>query len=278
MKKMTKKMCALLLALVVGSAMLFTGCGGGSQSEGGSDALSTIMENGSIKVAISLGNEPWCWKDKDGKITGMAIDLIEGFAESIEVKVEYDTYDFSGLIPAIQAGKDDIIATNLTRKPSRATQVTYTDPVGCSFGTVIVKKGKFKEPSELDNEKITLTTETGSIYADVGEENFPKATMKTTENNSDALAAVKAGRADAMVTDLAIASAACAADDSIEYLTPYIYTDTLGFAVSCSSDSYTLNECFNTYMKVIKADGTYNEIYKKYFGHDWEPTNTDATM
>ena len=101
--------------------------------------------------------------------------------------------------------------------------------------------------------------------------------MNPTENNSDALAAVKAGRADAMVTDLAIASAACAADSSLTYLEPYIFTDTLAFAVGCSADSYTLAEAFNTWLKVAKADGTYGAIYQKYFDEEWSPQN-DATM
>lgn len=274
---MKKKIITLIavFTLVVSS---FASCGGGGGSAAsGEDVLSRIKADGTIKVAISLGNEPWCWKNEDGEIVGMAIDLIEGFASAAGIEVAYDTYDFSGLIPAIQEGKDDIIATNLTRKAERALSVTYTDPVGCSFGTCIYKKGAFKTAEDLNKDSVQLTTEVGSIYESVGTETFPNAKMNPTENNSDALAAVKAGRADAMVTDLAIATAACNADSSLTYLEPYIFTDTLAFAVGCSADSYTLAEAFNTWLKVAKADGTYAEIYAKYFDEEWSPQN-DSTM
>ncbi len=277
MKIKSKKVISLIAVLIL-VVTAFTSCagGGGGESSGG-DVLERIKSEGTIKVAISLGNEPWCWKNEDGEIVGMAIDLIQGFADAAGIQTSFDTYDFSGLIPAIQEGKDDIIATNLTRKAERALSVTYTDPVGCSFGTCIYKKGAFKTADDLNKDTVQLTTEVGSIYEDVGTETFPNAKMNPTENNSDALAAVKAGRADAMVTDLAIASAACAADNSLEYLEPYIFTDTLAFAVGCSADSYTLAEAFNTWLKVAKADGTYAEIYQKYFNEEWSPHN-DATM
>ena len=273
-----KRKIALLLVTIIVAMTALAGCGGGGGDAGSSgDVLSRIKADGTIKVAISLGNEPWCWKNEDGEIVGLAVDLIQGFADAAGIQVAYDTYDFSGLIPAIQEGKDDIIATNLTRKAERALNVTYTDPVGCSFGTCIYKKGAFNSAEDLNKDSVQLTTEVGSIYESVGTENFPNAKMNPTENNSDALAAVKAGRADAMVTDLAIATAACKADDSLTYLTPYIFTDTLAFAVGCSADSYTLAEAFNTWLKVAKADGTYAALYEKYFDEEWSPQN-DATM
>ena len=272
-----KRKIALFLVTVIVAMTALTGCGGGGSSSSSGDVLSRIKADGTIKVAISLGNEPWCWKNESGEIVGLAIDLIQGFADAAGIEVAYDTYDFSGLIPAIQEGKDDIIATNLTRKAERALNVTYTDPVGCSFGTVIFKKGAFKTAEDLNKDSVQLTTEVGSIYEGVGTETFPNAKMNPTENNSDALAAVKAGRADGMVTDLAIATAACNADSSLTYLEPYIFTDTLAFAVGCSADYYTLAEAFNTWLKVAKADGTYAALYQKYFDEEWSPQN-DATM
>lgn len=282
MKNYVKKaFCvALVLALVCTSLV---GCGSSGSTDaagsgGSGDVLARIVKDGEFKVAISLGNKPWCWKDDDGQIKGFAVDLVNLYAESIGIKTELVTLEFSGLIPAIQAGKADMIATNLTRKASRATTILYTDGVGSSYGVAIVKKDRFNSIEELNSESITTTTETGSIYVDVGKEAFPLATMSPTGNNSDALAAVKAGRADAMVTDLTIATAACAADSSIEFLTPYIYTDTFGFAAACSSDAYTFVESFNTFLRVIKADGTYAELYKAYFENDWVPTFTDAAI
>lgn len=271
---------ALALLMVVSMAAMFTGCSsqGDAAASGSNDVLARIMSNGKVTVAISLGNEPWCWKDTDGQIKGLAIDLIEDYAKKMEIKVEYTTLDFSGLIPAVQAGKADIIATNLTRKPSRAAQVLFTEPVGCTFGVALCRAGEFASLDDINQSSVTLTTEVGSNYETVGTENFPNAVMSPCENNSDALAAVKAGRADVMVTDLAIASKACAADSSLTVMQPYIYTDTLAFAVKCDSSAVTFAESFNIYLRVAKADGTYAALYEKYFGETWVPNYADAAM
>ncbi|MCE5236550.1 MAG: ABC transporter substrate-binding protein [Clostridiaceae bacterium] len=276
MKSTLKKIvCVTLILTMLG---LMFGCTSGNASSSSEDVMAAIMRKGKVTAAISLGNEPWCWRDTDGQIKGVAIDLIEGFAKSIDVEVEYVILEFSGLIPAIQAEKADIICTNLTRKPSRATSILYTEGVGSTYGVVIVRKGEFNAIEDLNNANVTLTTEVGSIYEEVGTSTFPNAKMSPTENNSDALAAVKAGRADAMVTDLGIATAACAQDDTIEYLTPYIFTDTFGFAAKCSVSAVTFVECFNIYLRVIKSDGTYASIFEKYFDKQWVPTFMDAAI
>lgn len=278
MKKYAKKVLCLVLAMVMACTMLAACSAGAGSAAASQDELQKIMSNGKITVAISLGNEPWCWKDADGEVKGLAIDLIEGFAEKMEIDIEYVTLEFSGLIPAVQSGKADIIATNLTRKPSRAASVLFTESVGCTFGVALTRKGEFASLDDINNSSVTLTTEVGSNYETVGTETFPNATMAACENNSDALAAVKSGRADVMVTDLAIASSACAADDSLEYMTPYIYTDTLAFGVKCDASAMTLAEAFNTHLRVIKADGTYAALYEKYFGNEWVPMYTDSAM
>ena len=280
MKHLAKKLACLALAVMM-TATLLVGCGSSGSSAataGSEDVLTRVMADGKFTCAISLGNEPWCWKDSDGQVKGLAIDLIEGFAEKMELKIDYTTLEFSGLIPAVQAGKADIIATNLTRKPSRAASVLFTEAVGSTYGVALVRKGEFASLDDINKPTVTLTTEVGSNYETVGTETFPNAVMSACENNSDALAAVKSGRADVMVTDLAIATAACAADSTLEYMTPYIYTDTLAFAVHCSADAYTFCEAFNTYLRVIKADGTYAALYEKYFGNTWTPTYTDGAM
>ena len=171
---------------------------------------------------MNLGNEPWAYTDTDGAYNGMAVDLISGFAEQIGVEVEYSPLEFSSMIPAIQSDKADIICTNLTRKASRATSVTFTEPVGGSYVVAVVRKDTLTSVEEINSSDITLTTESGTIHEDIAAENSPEATMSAVNQNADAIAALKAGRADVFLTDLTIAEAACAADDSITIIdTPY---------------------------------------------------------
>ena len=86
--------------------------------------LSRVMASGKVVAAFNLANAPW--EDKDpasGNFTGMSVDLMQGFAKGIGVQVEFMPLEFGSLIPAIQAGKADIICTNLSRTMARSTKV-----------------------------------------------------------------------------------------------------------------------------------------------------------
>lgn len=277
MKKTVKRLMAIFYAASM-LLLIASGCtsaGTGTTSE--EDLLDAIMRKGKIVVCLNTGNEPWGYMNvENNNIEGMAIDLINGFAESIGVETEIQPYEFSSLIPAIESGKADIICTNLTRTATRATSVLFTEPVGSSIGVAIIRKGEFATIDDLNKEGIISTTEGGTIWEDVSKDVLPNATMSPVTMTSDAIAALKAGRADTFLTDITIATAAVNADDSLEYLPKPIYLDTFAFAVKCDASSYTFIEAFNTYLRLIKLDGTYGELYETYFGEEWVPNTTEV--
>lgn len=277
-KNLCKKTLVFLLAILM-LALALVGCSAKSATADASQSLlQKVLNSGKIVVTLNLGNEPWGYTDENGEYGGMAVELIRGFADQIGVQAEFSPLEFSSMIPAIQSGKADIICTNLTRKASRATSVTFTEPVGCSYVVAVVRKDTLTTIESLNDSNITLTTEAGSIHEDIAKESFPNAKMSAVNQNADAIAALKAGRADAFFTDMTVAQAACAADDSITIIDTPIYVDTFAFAVKCDTSSWTFVEAFNTYMRLIKADGTYGKLYEQYFNEPWSPITTEVGM
>lgn len=277
-KSCLTKLAAVFLALVLALSLL-AGCAKQGTSDGGSqDLMKKVLNSGKLVVTLNLGNEPWGYTDSDGAYHGMAVDLINGFAEQIGVEVEFSPLEFSSMIPAVQAGKADIICTNLTRKASRATSVSFTEPVGGSYVVAVVRKDTITSVDEINRSGVTLTTESGTIHEDIAKENFPNATMSAVNQNADAIAALKAGRADVFLTDLTIAEAACDVDDSIAIIDTPVYVDTFAFAVNCDASSYTFIEAFNTYLRLIKLDGTYGKLYEQHFGESWDPILTESGL
>lgn len=275
MKKMLK-----VLAIVMIAGLLLVSCGGksgtgdsASSSKGGEvELLTKVLKDGKITVALNLANAPFSYKETDsGKIAGMAADLIEGFANGIGVKVEYLTLEFPGLIPAIQSGKADIICMNLSRTIPRAAQVLFTEPVGSAPGVAVIRKGSFKNFDEINKKGVILTTEAGTVHEEIAASVFPNATMKAVPQNADAMAALKSGRADVFATGMDVAVSMKEKDPGIDYLPEFVFTDSFAFAVALSKNSFTFWEAFNNYMRLIKLDGTYGEIYKKYFDATWVP-------
>lgn len=274
-----KKMLAVLLVgvMIMVSAIGCGGKGDGADSSGSGDLLSSIMEEGKIVAAIEVGNEPWSYTDPNtNEYTGFSIDMITGFAEAIGVEVEFTPLEFSELIPAVQSGRADIISSNISRTAARAATVLFTEPVGYSNCVVLVREDSgISSISDLDNADYTITAPAGSIQEELAKENFPNADVSTLTSTTDAIAALKAGRADAYVTDSIQAYPLMESDATLVMLPENLNSDTVAFALNLSTSSYTLRDAFNTYLKVIKLDGTYNELYNKYFDTDWVPLTTE---
>ena len=280
MKKRLKKAMALMLSMVLLICLtLAAGCG--SQGSGGTneeDLLTKIRNAGKMVVCTNV-TEPWNYTDPEtGEVTGMGVEIIEGFAEDMGVEVEYSTLEFASLIPAIEDGKADIIVTNLTRTVERATsKILYTDCVGSAQIVAVIQKGSYASIDEVDQKGVSLTTEAGTISEEIAPDVFKNAEMSACNTNADAIAALTSGRADAFITDTNVASSVVSSNKDLEYIDETVYLDTYAFGVKLDSSSYTFVEAFNTYLQLIKADGTYGELYEKYFGVAWLPDATDVS-
>jgi len=265
------------IVLILACAMMLSCLGGCADKQAAAsetqDVLKKVMDSGKLVVAFEIGNEPWGYTDAEsGEYTGFSIDLMSGFAESIGVEIEWKPLEFSEMIPAVQAGKVDIIASNISRTTARAATVLFTDAVGYSSCVALTMEGSsLSSVNELNDSGVTITAPAGNMYEEMAYEMFPNATVSALASTSDAIAALKAGRADVYLTDTNQAYRLMKSDPSVVALPEYLATDTVAYALNLDVSSYTLRDAFNTYLKVIKIDGTYNEIYKTYFDSDWTP-------
>lgn len=70
---------------------------------------------------------PWASVDQ-GKYVGIAPDAVRAIAKQQGFTVKFRSMSFSSLIPALKAGKIDILVTGLTVTPKRAQQIDFTVP------------------------------------------------------------------------------------------------------------------------------------------------------
>jgi len=270
-------LCGLMIFVVSFTLSCSRGSGGGRTQATSNDLLARILKSGKIIATLNVGNPPWSYQEGE-KFVGMGVDLIEGWAKGVGVTVEYMPLEFQGLIPAIESGKADIITMNLSMTVPRSVRVMYTDSVGKGAGVAVIIKGTYANFDEINKVGVTIGTETGTIHETVGEEVFPKASMQTVPGTADGFAALKARRIAAMLTDDSVGLLMTSQDPNLEMMKQYTYTDSLAFAVKMGTDSYTFLQSFNTYMKLIKINGTYGNIYRKYYDAEWVPTSISNSM
>ena len=269
MKNFWLTLMSVFLAVAVFTGDVFAG--------DAKDALDEIVKRGKLVVATELGTPPWAYKDpKTGEITGFTVELARILADELGVKLEIKTYEWAGIIPSLLTGKVDMLAACLTRTVPRSAKLMYTEPYVNMPGLVLVRKGEFDTLGVLDNKKVVLTATTGSVWEQIAEKRLPNATIRTNPTNADNAIALQTRRADGYLNDkLQLVTAMQKYPGQFELIEKPLAWDSFAFAVRY--DSFKLWNTVNLYMRLIKMDGRYAELFEKYLGYKWVPTPETAS-
>ncbi len=124
-----------LPALVVGAtalALLVSGCGAAApvtkpKPKTTNAWLSNIEKNGVLQLAV-MPDPPFMYENaQTGKWQGPYIQLLQSWAKSIHVKINYVANTYTTVIAAIQAG-DVELAPGLSYTPARGQVVWFSNP------------------------------------------------------------------------------------------------------------------------------------------------------
>lgn len=270
---MNKKIVSILVCVIF-SVLAF----GSSLLAQEKDALDLAVERGKLYVSTELGNAPWAFEDpKTGEITGFTIELVKMYAEELGIGLEVKTFDWAGIIPSLTTGKVDMVAAPLSRTIPRSVNILYCEPYVIDPGVGYALKGKFKDLSELNKEGIVITTTAGSVHEIKAKELFPEATISPLATVADTTAAVLAGRADVSLTSKIVAEQIIQANPNLEII-PGGYTFMDSFACAVRFDSFKLWTSFNMFMRMIKLDGRYAQLYEKWLGIEWQPISIETAL
>lgn len=155
--------------------MLFACSDGNTSNETTSKAITESVENTYIEtgdlaalkkrkqIRILLPKHSDVLLPRAGSSLGFEQELAVSFAESMELKPVLVYIDnFEDLIPALQAGKGDIIAANLTITKTRKQQIAFTVPIDHSKEQLVVRADdtSLKSKEQLDGKTIAVQKDT----------------------------------------------------------------------------------------------------------------------
>ena len=267
----THKLLSIALALALVFALFgLAGCGGAEEepaeepTEEPMEETFETIEPGLILVGSDTAFPPFEFIENN-EVKGFDVDLMNAIGDKLGYDVEFKTEIFDTLIPTLQAGgKFDVIASGMTIKPERQELIDFSDPYYDSNQSIAMKKGStYASPSDLAGKKIGIQSgTTGEAWA---KENVEGAELVPFKNATDAFAALAAGNVDAVVNDLPVTAELLKEDDRGLEIAAQIPTgEQYGFAVS--KDNPGLTAAINAALAEIKSEGTYAEIYQKWFG------------
>ncbi|MBR7040911.1 MAG: transporter substrate-binding domain-containing protein [Clostridia bacterium] len=202
---------------------------------------------------------------EDTEIVGIDAEIAAAICEKLGYQLEIIDMDFATLIPAVVSGKIDFAMAGMTVTEERMQSVNFSVTYATGVQSIIVPiDGPIKNVDDLYAEGASYTIgvqegTTGDIYCtdDFGDENVLK--FKT---GPDAVAALAAGKIDAVVLDNNPAKAYIETYDNLILLdTDYAVED---YAIAIALDNAELKEKIDAALAELIADGTVDEIILKY--------------
>jgi ABC-type amino acid transport substrate-binding protein len=182
--------------------------------------LEAIKKAGKIIVGTSADYPPYeFYKETNGKheIVGFDIEIAKEISKDLGVKLEIKDFQFDELMPALQAGEIDFIASGITPTKEREkyfdfTKVYYTAEKGIAVR--VLDKEQYGSVESFAGK--TVGIQAGMIPEDIVKEQIPNANIKAFEKVSELVAALKDKQIDAFVAEKVIIDAY--ADQNKEYV------------------------------------------------------------
>lgn len=167
-------------------------------------ALDRILQRKELIVGISGNQPPLNVTTKEGKIIGLDADLATYMAAAMGVKLTFSPMPFAELLPALLAGKVDMVVSGMSMAPDRNLKVAFVGPYfvsGKSIVTTAEKADSLSGPADLAAPDIKLVALEGSTSQALIRTVIPMAQLQTATDYDKALDLVVHGKADAIVAD-----------------------------------------------------------------------------
>lgn len=248
---------------VVG-ALALGACGGAPSTESTMATTDTATGDTTLVVATEPAFPPFESQASDGSLKGFDIDLMNAIGEAAGFTVEFESLPFDGIIPALQAGTIDAAISAMTITPERAETVSFSRPY-FKAGLAIAVQDSTTDVTSLESlEGKRIAAQIGTTGASKANE-IPGAEVRTFDSAPLALQELSNGNVDAVINDAPVTLYAIKEGGLTglkvtgELLTEEFY----GIAIPKDSENVAL---INEGLTTIIEDGTYAEIYQKWFG------------
>ncbi|UAL50950.1 transporter substrate-binding domain-containing protein [Bacillus sp. CMF21] len=255
---MKKVLLFMISILVIG---VLAACGSSDNGSG--------EEKKVLKMATSADYPPFEYIDtaKGSDIIGFDVDLAKAIGKELGYEIKVEDMDFTGLIPALQAKKADMVLAGMTPTEERKKSVDFSDVYYTAKHMIISKKGSgIKSVEDLEGK--TVGVQLSSIQEGKAEELAKEVNIKVENRNRipELIQEMKSGRFDAAIIEDTVAKGYFEKDKELEGITIEDgETEEAGSAIAFPKDSKYTEE-FNKVLQEMKENGELEKLVVKWFG------------
>lgn len=267
-----------LLALLFGVLLIFAACSSDDKEEEDaassdeSDTAETSDTESSdsgdkevYTVATDNAYAPFEFIDEEsGELVGFDVELIKALAEEAGIEIEIEQLAFDGIVAGIGSGKFDIGIAGMTITEERKENIDFSQPYYEAGLILAVEEGNDEIKSIEDVDGKVIATRVGSTSETYLQENTdaePEAFPEIVE----AYQVVLQGKVDAVLYDLpnVLYYSNKETGGKLKTVGERLTGEDYGIAFPKGSE---LRDTIDDALTTLKENGTYGDIYEKWFG------------
>ncbi len=262
-----KQKILFMIGVILTMALLVSACSAlGSSSTSSESRADRITNDGVVRVGVRFDNPPLSFVEEDGEWVGFDVDLGNALADQLGVAIEMIKVDETTRISFLQEGKIDIAVASMNHTRSREDAIDFSITYFWDNQSFLIRKGTYTSLIEIMGQKVAAnagssTIDSWTTYSEAHGGPAPEFVEFT-----DKLAAMQALR-DGVVegyTEDNITLLALAAGDPELELIPGGH-NLVQFGIGLPNNDSVLRDQVNYALQELWKNGTYQEIYDKWF-------------
>lgn len=229
-----------------------------------------------LVVGTDAAYAPFESQNDKGEIVGFDIDVVRAIAQKAGFEVKFVNTPWEGIFNTLAQGDRDLLVSAITITDERKQTIDFSDPYFDAHQLIAVPE-KSKVAKFDDLKKLKVGVQTGTTGDEVVSKLLGKTStnIKRFESTPLALKELESGGVDAVVADNGVVVNYVTNNKDVKFRMvndPAFQPERYGIAVR--KGNAELLAKINKGLADIKADGTYDAIYARYFGA--KPGTTEA--
>jgi len=175
-------------------------------AQSGTSSLERIKTSGKLRIAAVADGAPYYQKSlTGGPWRGFYIDICTALAQDLNCELDITETTWGNSVLDLQADKIDVFF-GLNPTPQRQKVIDFSVPVFDNAFALVAKHSMTAQSwQDFNNDNTRISVDAGSSHDAVVTRHLPNAQISRLKSQSDATAALQAGRVDAQCLILIIA-------------------------------------------------------------------------
>lgn len=231
-------------------------------------AIDDAVRRGVLKVGTTPTYVPFEMTDKQGRIIGFEIDLLQAMSRALGVELELVAVPYTQLLSGLMANKFDLIGSGMTVTQERNLQLNFSDSFIVVGQSVLLNSrlaGRVSSIEDLDEAGYRIAVAEGTTGEAAAQRFLGAARLQRFTAPEDGVRQVVEGKADAFIYDAPYNLIAMTRPENSALLTleqPFTF-EPLAFGLK--KGDYDSVNWINHFLNQVAQDGTYDQLHDKWF-------------